>query len=194
MRSMARRIITVTARIAFIVCGIISLVTGYLYATNRGEDLPVEWEWIIFVVALALVGGFTLIAALLPRSWIAKACRRDREDDRIFSAPLKLLGVFAAVSYLIAVVAYLAPHTWNLNLQLMLALCPLYVVRTLIDPSPVWIFFVLAPMNAAAYGSLGVIVGYARLRFRKSRPRDTSSSVRSNATESPLPSNPSQDH
>jgi hypothetical protein len=166
---MARRVITVTARIAFIVCGLDSLVVGFLYWMQHGEDLPVESEWIIFVIALAVVGGFSFVVALLPRSRIAKACKTERDDDQIFSVSLKLLGVFAAISYVIAIVGYFAPHTWSLNVQLMLSLCPLYFVKMLIDPSPVWIFLVLAPMNAAVYGSLGVLVGYARLAFWKQR-------------------------
>ena len=132
----------------------------------QGADLPVQSEWVMFVVALALVGLFSLAVALLPRSWLAKACRKDRDEERVFTAPLKLLGGFAAISYLLALVAYFAPHSWNLNSQLMLALCPMYFVKMTIDPSPVSIFFLLAPMNAAVYGSLGVTLGYAGLAFR----------------------------
>jgi hypothetical protein len=71
------------------------------------------------------------------------------------------------VSYLLALVAYLAPHRWNLDPQLMLLLCPLYFVRMTFDPSRVITFFLLAPMNAAAYGSLGLTLGFARSAFRK---------------------------
>jgi hypothetical protein len=133
----------------------------------RGAELPVQSEWVIFVVALTLVGLFSVTLAVLPRSWIAKACRKDRDDEQLFSAPLKWLGGFAAISYLLALVAYLAPHRWNLNPQLMLSLCPLYFVKMTIDPSLVTTFFLLAPMNAAVYGSLGVALGYAWLAFRK---------------------------
>ena len=134
----------------------------------QGVDLPVQSEWVIFVGALALVGLPSLAAALLPRSWIAKVSKKDRDDERLFSVPLKLLCGFAAISYLLALVAYFAPHSWNLNPQLMLALCPLYFVRMTFDPSPVAIFFLLAPMNAAVYGSLGLTIGYAGLGL--SRP------------------------
>jgi hypothetical protein len=67
----------------------------------------------------------------------------------------------------VAVVAYLAPHSWNLDPQLMFSLCPLYFVKMTFDPSLVTTFFLLAPMNAAVYGSLGLILGYAWLAFRK---------------------------
>jgi len=134
---------------------------------ERGEDLPVQSEWIIFAIALALVGVFSVMLAVLPRSWIARACKKDRDDEQLFSAPLKLLGGFAAIFYVLALVAYFAPHSWNLNPQLMLLLCPMYLVKMTIDPSPVAIFFLLAPMNAAVYGALGATLGYARLAFRR---------------------------
>jgi hypothetical protein len=164
---MRGRALRVTSRIAYILCGLITLLTGFPYVQLRGEALPVESEWIIFVIAFAVLGGFSLVVTFLRRAWIAKLCGRERDDDRLFSVPLKLLAVFAAISYLIAVVADFAPHTWNLNPQLMFALCPLYFVKMTIDPSAMWVFFVLAPMNAAVYGSLGALGGYAWLALRK---------------------------
>jgi len=133
----------------------------------RGAELPVQSEWVIFVAALAPVGLFGVLLAVLPRSWIAKACKKDRDDQQLFLAPLKWLGSFAAISYLLALVAYLAPHSWSLDPQLMLSLCPLYFVKMTIDPSLLTTFFLLAPMNAAVYGSLGLTLGYARLALRK---------------------------
>jgi hypothetical protein len=164
---MPGRAIRITARIAFLLCGLTSLFTGVPYVMLRGAELPVQSEWVIFVVALALVGLFSVTLAVLPRSWIAKACKKDRDDGRLFSAPLRLLGVFAAISYVLALVAYFAPHRWNLDPQLMLSLCPMYFVKMAIDPSRVAIFFLLAPMNAAVYGALGTTLGYALLAFRR---------------------------
>ena len=136
-----------------------------------GLPLPFQSEWVIFVATLALVGLFSLTLAMLPRSWIAKACKKDRDDERLFSAPLKMLGAFAAIAYLVALVAYLAPHSWNLNPQLMFALCPMYFLRMNFDPSLVLTLFLLAPMNAAVYGALGSTFGYAWLAFRKRASR-----------------------
>jgi hypothetical protein len=166
MRRMAGGAITITSRIVFFVCGATSLLTTVPYALLRGVDLPVQSEWVIFVVALALVGLFSVAVALLPRSWIARVCKKDRDDERLFSEPLKLLGGFAAFSYLLAVAAYFAPHRWNLDPQLMLMLCPMYLLKMQFDPSAGLIFFLLAPMNAAVYGSLGLSLGYAWLAFR----------------------------
>ena len=170
---MPGRAVRTASRIAFLLCGLISLFTAVPYALLRGVDLPVQSEWIIFVVALALMGVFSVVVGLLPRSWIAGACKKDRDDAQLFSAPLKLLGGFAAIFYLVAVVAYLAPHRWNLDPQLMLSLCPMYLLRMTFDPPPLAIFLLLAPMNAAVYGALGLTLGYAWLAFAKRKSSKT---------------------
>jgi hypothetical protein len=115
------------------------------------------------------VGVFSVTLAVLPRSWIARASRKDRDDPQLFSAPLKLLGGFAVVFYLLAVFAYLAPRGWNLDTQLMLVLCPMYLVKMSFDPTLVTVFFLLAPMNAAVYGSLGLALGFAWWALRRRR-------------------------
>ena len=135
----------------------------------RGAELPVQSEWVVFVGILALMGLFSLTLAVLPRSWIAKACKKDRDDARLFLAPLKWLAIFAAISYLVAVVAYQAPQRWNLDPQLMFALCPMYFVKMTFDPSLVATFFLLAPMNAAVNGALGLVVGYGWLALGRRR-------------------------
>jgi hypothetical protein len=163
---MAGRAIRITSRIVFFVCGAVSLVTAAPYVMLRGAEMPVQSEWIIFVAALAVLGVFNLVVALLPRSWIARVCKKDRDDARLFSAPLKLLGGFAAIFYLVAVMTYFAPHTWNLDPQLMFALCPMYFLKMAFDPPAVTVFFLLAPMNAAVYGALGSTLAYAWLAFR----------------------------
>ena len=170
---MPGRAVRTASRIAFLLCGLISLFTAVPYALLRGVDLPVQSEWILFVVAPALVGVFSVVVGLLPRSRIAKACKKDRDDAQLFSAPLKLLGGFAAIFYLVAVVAYLAPHRWNLDPQLMLSLCPMYLLRMTFDPPPLAIFLLLAPMNAAVYGALGLTLGYAWLAFAKRKSSKT---------------------
>jgi len=167
MRSMAGRAIRVTSRIIFFVCGAASLFTATPLAILRGAELSVQSEWIIFVTALGLVGVPNLVVAMLPRSWIARMCKKDRDDPRLFLAPLKLLGAFAAIFYLAALVAYLAPHSWSLDPQLMFSLCPMYFLKLTFDPSLAATFFWLAPLNAAAYGALGSTLGYILLAFRR---------------------------
>jgi hypothetical protein len=165
---MSARAIRITARIVFLLCGLTSLFTCVPFLMGRGAlPLPFQSEWVIFVAALALVGLFSVTLAVLPRFWIAKACKKDRDDEQLFLAPFKCLGSFAAIAYLLALVAFLAPHRWNLDPQLMFSLCPLYFVKLTFDPPLVATFFLVAPMNAAVYGSLGLTLGYAWLAFHK---------------------------
>ncbi len=169
MRGMAGRGVRISARIVFFVCGLVSLLSAAPFALDRGDDLAYQSEWVAFVVPLGLLGAFSLAVALLPRSWIAKACYRERDDAALFSMPLKFFGGFAVIFYLVALGAFFVPHSWDINSQLLLAVCPMSLVRTMVDPSPVWIFFVFAPMNAAAYGALGVMLGYVSLALRGRR-------------------------
>ena len=174
IRFMSGRALRTISRIAFFLCGGTSLFTGVPHVMLQGIDMPVHRAWFLFPVALGVVGVFSVTIAVLPRSWIAKACKRERDDRQLFLTPLKWLGSFAAISYLLALLAYLAPHSWDLNPTLMLSLCPMYFVKLAVDPSLVSVFFMLAPMNAAAYGALGVTLGYAWLAFRKRRAAQTS--------------------
>jgi hypothetical protein len=169
IRVMSARAIRVASRIAFFLCGATSLFSAVPFVMLRGAELPAQSEWVVFVAALALVALFSVTVAVLPRSWIAKACRRDWDDEQLFLSPLKWLGGFAATAYLVALVAYLAPHSWDLDARLMFALCPFYFVRMSFDPSLAATFFLLAPLNAGVYGSLGLLLGYAGLAFGKRR-------------------------
>jgi len=164
---MSGRALRTISRILFFLCGGTSLFTGVPYVMLQGSDMPVHRTWFLFPAALGVVGVFSLMVAVLPRSWIAKACKRDREDRQLFLTPLKWLGGFAAISYLLAGVAYLAPHGWDLNPTLMLTLCPMYFIKAAFDPSLGTVFFTLAPMNAGVYGALGATLGYAWLAFGK---------------------------
>src|SRR5579862_737507 len=166
IRVMSGRAVRIIARIIFVICGLGSLLTGVPYVLLRGVDLPVQSEWVIFAVILGIVGVSSLAAGVLPRGWIAKVCHRDRDDPSLFSAPLKLLGGFAGIFYLAAVVADLAPHRWDLDPQLMLAVCPLYFLKMNVDPSLVEVFYLLAPMNAAVYGAVGLVVAVGIVRLR----------------------------
>jgi hypothetical protein len=172
---MSARAIQVTSRVCFIVCGLVSLFTGVPYVMLRGIGLPVQSEWSVFVVALALVGVLSVAVGVLPRSWLARAYKREGEEVQLLSVPLKVLCGFAAVAYLVAIFAFFAPHRWNLNPQLMLALCPMYFVKMTIDPSPLSVYCLLAPMNAAVFGSVGVVAGYPLLALRGQRARRVAS-------------------
>ncbi|MGC1227971.1 MAG: hypothetical protein WA859_15945, partial [Candidatus Sulfotelmatobacter sp.] len=131
---MSARAIRITSRIAFFLCGVTSLFTCVPFLMLRGAELPVQSEWVLFVAILASLGLFSVTVAVLPRPWIATACRKDRDDEQVFLAPLRWLGSFAAIAYFVALVAFLAPHSWDLDPQLIFSLCPMYFVKMTFDP------------------------------------------------------------
>jgi hypothetical protein len=153
---MSGRAVRAVSRVVFFLCGAASLFTTVPYLILRGAGLPREGEWIVFLVVLAALGLFSVGLAVLPRSWIASVGKRDRDDPQLFTTPLKWLGVFAVIFYLVAVVAYLAPSRWNLDAQLMFLLCPMYFLKQQFDPSLPMTFFLLGPLNAGVFGALGL--------------------------------------
>ena len=177
IRAMTGRSLRVASRLVFFVCGLVSLVTAVPFALLRGVGLPYQSEWIVFVLALGVVGMLAIAVAVMRRRWIASLSKTDGDDARIYSKPLNYAGRFAVIAYFTAVFAHFVPQAWNLNPQIMLALCPLYLVRMTFDPSVPFVLFLLAPMNSAVYGSLGVTVGYAAMMIhlrasgRTSAPR-----------------------
>ena len=68
-----------------------------------------------------------------------------------------------------AVGEYFIPHQWNVNTLFLLVLCPMYLIRLTLDPPLLWVFVILAPMNAALWGAFGTVLGYVRLAFRSGR-------------------------
>jgi hypothetical protein len=170
MRLMASRAAGILARIVFFLCGVVALVIGALYIMLHGSDLPAENEWWIFAVGLGVVGGISLLAAILPRRWIARICGAASEDSSLRTAPLKMLAVLAAASYLWTLAFYFSPRQWNLDIHLWTyLLSPMYIVRTTIDPPPLVIFILLAPINAAIYGAIGVTMAHGWLALRRRR-------------------------
>ena len=169
IRRMTGRSLRVSSRLVFFLCGLVSLVTAVPFALLRGVGLPYQSEWVVFVAALGVTGLLAITLAVMRISWIARLCKTEHDDVRIYSSPAKLASAFALVAYVMAVFAHFVPQAWNLNPQVMFALCPLYVVRMTFDPSASMVLFLLAPMNSATYGSLGAVLGFVWLAIR-SRP------------------------
>lgn len=160
---MAGRAVNVAARILFFLSGVVSATVAVLYATMRGSDLPSQSEWTIFTVVLGLVGVVNVLVAIFPAQWTARICR-IADKSSLFSRPLRLLGVFAVVSYLLTVGFFFTPREWNLGAHLWTyLLSPAYIVRQDLDPSAVELFLILAPIEAALGGAIGSVVGFWRL-------------------------------
>jgi hypothetical protein len=158
---MAGRGVNITARILFFLGGLASAAVAVLYAMLRGSDLPRQSEWVIFTVVLGLAGVVNVLVAIFPAAWTARVCR-VQDKASLFSLPLRMFGGFAVVAYLVTVGFFFTPHEWNLSGSLWtFLLCPVYIVRETFDPPPMGIFLMLAPMNAAVYGAVGSVLGFA---------------------------------
>jgi hypothetical protein len=169
MPAMAGRAVNITARILFFLSGVVSLAVAALFAMLRGSDLPSQSEWVIFTVILGLVGAISVLAAVFPAAWTARVCR-VKDKSSLFSRPLRVLGVFAVVSYLLTVAFFFTPREWNLSGYLWtFLLCPAYIVRVTLDPNAVELFLILAPIDAAGYGGIGTVVGFWLAASRKLR-------------------------
>jgi hypothetical protein len=170
---MPNRSINIAARILFFLSGLVSCAGAIPYAVLRGSGLPYQNEWIIFAIVLPLVGIISVLAAILPASWTARICRVN-DKNSVFSLLLKMFFTFAVVSYLLTVGLYFTPREWNLEGFLWtFLLCPVYLVRTNLDPAPLFIFGLLGLINAAVYGAIGIVLGLAWRAFHGDPARRT---------------------
>ena len=170
---MASRLIGIPSRVAFFVCGLISVSLSRMYLALRGLDPVSQGSWSLFSVALMVVGGFAVFMALLPGSWVQRACKIELGKPSL--VPIKMLVGFAVVSYLVVVGLSFAPHSWQPSPQFVFSVCPACALTVTVDPSLGTVLLGLAPLSAAVYGSLGAVLGYlsvvlpARIVVAKSR-------------------------
>jgi hypothetical protein len=166
MGRMTTRLVTLSYRLALFVCGVISLLLGRAFRMIQGVMPDANVNWSLFSITLTLVGGLIVVIALLPISWVKRVYNSvsGRESDS--SMPIKLLGGFALFSYLLTVGLNFAPRSWHLTPQLVYLACPACVLTVTVDPSLGAVISMLAPLNAAVYGSLGALLGYFFLAVR----------------------------
>jgi hypothetical protein len=161
---MASSLIGIPSRITFFVCGVISVALSRTYLALGSLDPASQGSWSLFSAALMVVGVLAVVIAILPGSWVERVFKI--EPGQLSLVPIKMLGAFAIVSYLLNVGLSLAPHGWPHNAQLVFAVCPACPLTITVDPSLGTILLLLAPLSAAVYGSLGAIVGYVLVVFR----------------------------
>src|ERR1700733_9636945 len=161
---MSNSLIGIPSRLAFAVCGLISVALSRIYIALRGFDPASHGSWSLFSVLLTAVGGFAVFIALLPSSWVKKAFKI--EPGKSTSVPIKLLAGFAVVSYLVIVGLFFAPHSWHPIPQFILSLCPACALTITVDPSLGTVLLGLAPLSAAVYASLGGVLGYVSVVLR----------------------------
>ena len=161
---MASSLIGILSRLAIFVCGMISLAVSRVYWELHNVDHAFG-AWRIFSLALMVVGGFAVAIALLPTSWVEKAFK-IRPGKHPSFVPLKMLGCFSVCSYLLSVGFYFAPRSWNPSPQLLFSICPACALAITVDVSLGTFLTLLAPLNAAVYGSVGAALGYVLVVFR----------------------------
>ena len=162
---MARSLIGIPSRFASLVCGLISLVLSRMYLALQGIDPLSHRSWSLFSAALMVIGGLAIFIALLPGSWVENAFKI--EPDKHSLVPIKMLAGFAVVSYLVILGLFLAPRGWHLSPRFVFSVCPACAMTITEDPSLGTILLGLAPLSAAAYGSLGAVLGYVSMVLRK---------------------------
>ena len=163
---MRSTLIGIPSRIAFFACGTISVALSRIYLALLGFDPASHASWSVFASALMVVGGFAVLIALMPGSWVAKAFKI--EPTRRSLVPIKMMGGFAGASYLVIVGLSIAPHALHPpNPQFVFSLCPACALTVTVDPSIGAVLLFLAPLSAAVYGSLGGGLGYLSVVLHK---------------------------
>jgi hypothetical protein len=166
IRRMAIGLTRLAFRLALILCGLISLSLSRAFRSFQGVMPDADVKWPEFSIALMLIGGAAVVIALLPSSWRDKLCKIDPDTQDRSSIPIKPLACFAGFSYLLTVGLNFAPLNWHLTKQAAFLLCPACVLTITVDPSFRAVLLVLAPLNAAVFGSLGAILGCCYLAVR----------------------------
>lgn len=151
---MASSLIGLPSRFALFVCGMISVSVSRIYFALQGLDPSVHGWWFLFSAILVTVGGLAIVIAVLPGSWVEKLCKI--EPDKLSLVPIRMLGTFAVVSYLLVVGLYLIPPSGHPSPVLAFSVCPACALT-------------IAPLSAAVNGSLGGVLGCLLVVFRQSR-------------------------
>jgi uncharacterized BrkB/YihY/UPF0761 family membrane protein len=165
IRRMASSLIGLPSRFALFVCGMISVALSRIYLALQGLDPSSHGWWSLFSGILVAVGGFAIVFAVLPGSWVEKLCKID--PDKLSLVPIKMLGIFAVVSYLLVVALYFVPPSGHPSPVLAFSVCPACALTITVDPSLGTVLAGLAPLSAAVYGSLGGVLGYLLVVFRQ---------------------------
>ncbi len=124
---MASRPARIVSRIAFFLCGAISVLISRVYWAIQGlahANSRFRGHWSLFSAALLAVGVFAIIMALLPSGWIERVRNDGSGNGRLSSAPIKMLASFALFSYILTVGLEFAPHSWHPDSQSVFLICP----------------------------------------------------------------------
>ncbi|MGD0211955.1 MAG: hypothetical protein ABSB87_01910 [Terriglobales bacterium] len=125
-------------------------------------------SWYFFPIALMAVGGFVTVIALLPSSWVVKESSKSGSTVYAFtSVPIRILGALALFSYFLIVGLDFAPFGWHFSPSFVFYVCQACALTITVDPSLSVVLLLLAPLNAAVYGSFGAVVGFLLIVLRR---------------------------
>lgn len=151
------------SRLTIIFCGVVTLLLSRPYRMLQGFDAytRTQMPWTAFSVALILIGALAILLALIPRPWIVRS--HEKESQVGWSAPTKLLAVFALCAYMVVVGVWFVRPAGTFPPVVAFSICPACVLTITVDPSFRAVVLLLAPLSAAVYGSLGAVLGFFRL-------------------------------
>jgi hypothetical protein len=156
-------VIGTLSSLAFLVCGLVAVSLSSPYRSLRGFGVLPNIELSVYSIASIVVGGFSVVIALIPSSWVEKVCKI--RPGKLSSVPIRMLAGFAAIYYLLAAGLWFTPHVWDHS---PLSACPACVLTGTFSSSPTAFFLLLlAPLSAAVYGSLGAALGYVIVVLRQ---------------------------
>jgi hypothetical protein len=145
-------------------CGTVSLLLSRAFTILRFIDPSGKNSWFSLSVIWAIIGGLSVIIAIVPKSWIERAC--GIRPDQVSLIPVKFLCSFAIFSYLLTVGLYFAPGGISPSRVLVYSLCPACTLTVTVDPHFSTVLLLLGPINGLFFGSLGAVLGYGLLAFR----------------------------
>ena len=165
-RRRGTRLIGTLSSLAFLVCGLVSVSLSGPYRSLRGFGVLPNIESSMYSIASIVVGGFSMVIALLSSSWVERVCKI--RPGKLSTVPIRMLAGFAAIYYLLAAGLWFTPHVWDHSPRLFFSACPACVLMGTLSSSPTAFFLLLlAPLSAAVYGSLGAALGYVIVVLRQ---------------------------
>jgi hypothetical protein len=113
--------------------------------------------WTAISCTLAVVGVINVVVAIARKPWVRPIF--GRTERQWLKLPFRILAGFFITSFaVVAVLSVLHPGTQVSPLTAYI-LCPSCVSTITVDPPLTASLLLLAPTSAAAYGSIGTVIG-----------------------------------
>jgi len=160
----------IAVRLIFLFCGAVSVYISAACRSVRMFFPDSRGSWLTLSIVLLLVGGVSLVAAIIPRKWVMKMNGADSGNEFPGKLPTRMLLGFATFSYLLVGGLALVGSSLPTSPGLVYAVCPACALTITVDPSLASVLLILAPINAAVYGAMGATVGLMLVATRRRTP------------------------